>query len=158
MFPKLSPFASWPGCMINPQSLDLPMSRINFHAPKDVRATEVLLFHTVLERSTITVFWIGGGVGWINLVLRTLKSWSKLHIYSYIMYRLLKVQHGIVDQKVVSFDILRYFVTKTSLFKYTENFTTKNWEISDKNSDIFSYFWSKYRLWALVRTASARQF
>ena len=28
-------------------------------------------------------------------------------------------------------------ITKTSLFKYTENFTTKNWKFSDKNSDIF---------------------
>ena len=25
---------------------------------------------------------------------------------------------------------------KTSLFKYTENFTTKNWKFSDKNADI----------------------
>ena len=42
-FPKLSPFASWHGAMINPQWLELPISRINFHGPKDVRATEVLL-------------------------------------------------------------------------------------------------------------------
>ena len=27
--------------------------------------------------------------------------------------------------------------TKTCLFKYIENFTTKNWKFSDKNSDIF---------------------
>ena len=27
--------------------------------------------------------------------------------------------------------------TKTRLFKYIENFTTKNWKFSDKNSDIF---------------------
>ena len=26
---------------------------------------------------------------------------------------------------------------QTRLFKYTENFTTKNWKFSDKNSDIF---------------------
>ena len=26
---------------------------------------------------------------------------------------------------------------KTSLFKYTENFTTKKWNFSDKNSDVF---------------------
>ena len=25
-------------------------------------------------------------------------------------------------------------ITKTRLFKYTENFTTKNWKFSDKNS------------------------
>ena len=29
------------------------------------------------------------------------------------------------------------FITKTRLFKYTENFTTKKWRFSDKNSDIF---------------------
>ena len=35
-------------------------------------------------------------------------------------------------------------ITKTSLFKYTENFTTqKKWKFLDKNSDIFSYFCSK---------------
>ena len=28
-------------------------------------------------------------------------------------------------------------ITKTRLFKYTENCTTKKWEYSDKNSDIF---------------------
>ena len=26
---------------------------------------------------------------------------------------------------------------ENSLFKYIENFTTKNWKFSDKNSDIF---------------------
>ena len=36
------------------------------------------------------------------------------------------------------------FITKTSLFKYTENFTTKKWKFSDKISDIFSYFFSKH--------------
>ena len=30
--------------MINPQGLELPMSRINFYGPNDVRATEVLLY------------------------------------------------------------------------------------------------------------------
>ena len=28
---------------------------------------------------------------------------------------------------------------KTRLFKYTENFTTKKWKFSDKNSDIFPF-------------------
>ena len=28
-------------------------------------------------------------------------------------------------------------ITKTCLFKYTENFTTKKWKFSDKNSDAF---------------------
>ena len=42
-FPKLSLFASRTGAMINPQWLELPMSRTNFHDPKDVRAIEVRL-------------------------------------------------------------------------------------------------------------------
>ena len=28
-------------------------------------------------------------------------------------------------------------IRKTRLFKYIENFTSKNWKFSDKNSDIF---------------------
>ena len=28
-------------------------------------------------------------------------------------------------------------ITETSLFIYSENFTTKKWKFSDKNSDIF---------------------
>ena len=29
------------------------------------------------------------------------------------------------------------YIMKTCLFKYIENFTTKNWKFSDRNSDIF---------------------
>ena len=43
-YPKLSLFASWPGAMINPQWLELPMSRTNFYGPKDIRAVEVRLY------------------------------------------------------------------------------------------------------------------
>ena len=37
----------------------------------------------------------------------------------------------------LQFVLLFLFITKTCLFKYIENFTTKNWKFSDKNSDIF---------------------
>ena len=47
-FTNLSPFASWPGAMINPQWLELPMSRTNLHGPKDVRDTEVRLYACIL--------------------------------------------------------------------------------------------------------------
>ena len=30
-------------------------------------------------------------------------------------------------------------ITKKCLFKYIENFTTKNWKFSDKNSDFFIF-------------------
>ena len=39
--PKLPPFASCHGAMINPQSLEQVKSRANNHGPKIVRATEV---------------------------------------------------------------------------------------------------------------------
>ena len=32
------------GAMIKPQWLELPISRINIHGPKDIRATEILLY------------------------------------------------------------------------------------------------------------------
>ena len=41
--PKLYPFASWPGAMINPQRLKLSMSRTNLLGPKNVRVIEVWL-------------------------------------------------------------------------------------------------------------------
>ena len=36
--------ASWPGAIINPHWLQLPLSRTNFHGPKGVRAIEVRLY------------------------------------------------------------------------------------------------------------------
>ena len=47
-------------------------------------------------------------------------------------------------------------IMKTRLFKYIENFTSKNWKFSDKKTQIF-FCW-KHRLWVLVRTASVRWF
>ena len=41
--PKLSPLAAWPGAMLNPRLLELPIPRTNFYGFKDVRATEVRL-------------------------------------------------------------------------------------------------------------------
>ena len=49
-------------------------------------------------------------------------------------------------------------ITKTCLFKYTENFSTKKLKFSEKKFWYFSYFCSKHRLWVLVRTASTRRF
>ena len=49
-------------------------------------------------------------------------------------------------------------IMKTCLFKYSENFTTKKWKFSDEKFLYFTYFWSKHRLWVLVRTALMRRF
>ena len=40
--------------MINPQWLELPMSRTNFHGPKGVRATESRLYIHVIKVTEIT--------------------------------------------------------------------------------------------------------
>ena len=42
--------------------------------------------------------------------------------------------HGIVSQQTSEWHV---GITKTCLFKYTENFTTKKWKFSDKKNDIF---------------------
>ena len=47
---------------------------------------------------------------------------------------------------------------KTCLFKYIENFTSKNWNFSDKKLWYFSDFCSKHKLWVIVRTAWVGQF
>ena len=41
-------------------------------------------------------------------------------------------------------------ITKTHLFKYIENFTTKNWKFSDKNSDIFHISAQNKACWHLL--------
>ena len=48
-------------------------------------------------------------------------------------------------------------ITKTHPIQiyYKKNFTSKYWKFSDKKLWYFSYFYSKNRLWVLVRTASA---
>ena len=38
---KYSYYATWPGAIINPHWLELPLSRTNFHGSKGVRAIEV---------------------------------------------------------------------------------------------------------------------
>ena len=53
--------------MINPQWLELPMSRTNVHGPKDVRAIEVRLVITCWEKAAnyachlLFYFFLGGG-------------------------------------------------------------------------------------------------
>ena len=49
--PKLSPFASWPGAMINHQCSNYRCLEKNIHGPKDVWAIEVRL-HIRMRRHT----------------------------------------------------------------------------------------------------------
>ena len=52
--------------MINPQWLELPMSRTNFHGPKDVRAIEVPLY---LNRRVFIMATINGHAQEASLTL-----------------------------------------------------------------------------------------
>ena len=150
-FPKLSPFDSWPGAMTNAQSFELPISRINFYSPKDVRVTEILLyFLTIFTDKQIS----------INII--DLFS-TKTYVYSLETPHWgasnESKRHIFVQKSDYSCWYPSYLgITKTRLFKYVENFTSKNWKFSDKKLWYFSYFCSKHRLWVLVRTASARRF
>ena len=40
---KLSPFVSWPDAMINPQCLELPISKTNYSGPEEVRVIEICM-------------------------------------------------------------------------------------------------------------------
>ena len=41
---RVSPFASLPDAMINPQGLELPMSRTNFYGPKYIQVIVYAMF------------------------------------------------------------------------------------------------------------------
>ena len=58
---------------------------------------------------------------------RYLKSWENYREQDGILYR----------ETTISEEWIEQFITKTCLFKYTENFTTKNENFQIKNSNIF---------------------
>ena len=74
-FPKFSLFASWPGTLINPQWLQLPMSWTIFYRPKCVRAIEVRLQILKFEQVHLTIIAVSR-MFWRNIKLW--RSWSKL--------------------------------------------------------------------------------
>ena len=90
----------------------------------------------------------GGGGGVVNAALQT----EVLYIHRFSKADICLFLSSVFPKATI------YIITKTRLFKYTENFSTKKWKISDKKFWYFSYFCSKHRLWVLVRTASMRRF
>ena len=68
--------------MINPQWLEVPMSRTNFHGPKDVRAIEVQLYYNHEKIFIENLFPLQKG-GKTILILASLKSVSAVANYSY---------------------------------------------------------------------------
>ena len=104
--------------------------------------------------------------------VRTLKSQSKklvqitfrlintLGIFSVILYKgdkfcdflfaFLRIISFLKSGQVLKEGTLSqtfFFITKTCLFKYIENFSTKKGKFSDKKFWYFLYFCSKHRLW-----------
>ena len=75
--PWLLRFAFWPGAMINPQWLELPMSRMSFHGPKDIRAIKV--FQYLINHILYSELVIATCVGHNNL---SFKSISTIHFLS----------------------------------------------------------------------------
>ena len=98
------------------------MSRTNFHGPKAVPAVEVPLY-----------------------------LYSNCNVINYMNCNLL--HFSVIDHKKCELEniiVMHYTwwahkvemsnITKTRLFKYIENFTTKKWKLSDENFSYFSYF------------------
>ena len=69
--PNLSPFASWPCVLINPQWLELPISRTNFHGPNDVWAIKVRLYKVKSK---------GCEYFWANTVAKINQIYPKSHM------------------------------------------------------------------------------
>ena len=71
--------------------------------------------------------------------ISVLFCWKKCAMWSYVhSYVIGEIRWwGIKNQALFT------AITKTHLFKYIENFTTKNWNFSDKELWYFSYFCSK---------------
>ena len=66
---------------------------------------------------------VGCGQGWENMLMFTWWwSWGQRGF------------EGVQPNPILT---QNFIITKNSLFKYIENFITKNWKFSDKNSDIF---------------------
>ena len=56
-FPKLSSFAFWSRAMINPQWLELPIPRVNFRGPKEIRVIEVRPYLAFFFFFLLLAFW-----------------------------------------------------------------------------------------------------
>ena len=90
--------------------------------PNDVRAVEIRMYHF-----TITTY-------------KQTKTAAEIQSAGKKKKKLLwkiRPEYDVVQDSLGRDAHLLNTITKTRLFKYTENFTTKNYKFSDKNSDIF---------------------
>ena len=78
-----------------------------------------------------------------------------IHLWTVLYPKPCYIQNRVITNRVIKRLKCTYIITKTRLFKYIENFTTKklaNFQI--KNSNIFHISAQKHRLWVLIRTSS----
>ena len=74
----------------------------------------------------------------IKLCIRAVWSNSSLTLNPWLSSeRPVKTDQTARKHRQILVFVVRKDITKTRLFKYIEHFTTKNWEFSDKISDIF---------------------
>ena len=154
--------------MINPQWLELPMSRTNFHGPKDVGATEVRLYFNVILGSLIP-FWLLWQSNTALVGARGAYTASQTSLL--YMKRLNKTESPIfVPLRVFFFFFFFFFflftkatfITKTYLHVYNFDPLKLHFYIVKLGFTgvyiIFLISAQKHRLWVLVRTASPRRF
>ena len=81
----------------------------------------------------------------IDLFLSFCSTSAQIYLFIYYFYCIIFYS---LKKNMAQVSAVISNITKTRVFKYIENFTTKNWKFSDKKKkDIFSYFCSKDRLW-----------
>ena len=92
--PELSPFSSWPSVMINPQLLELPISRTNFHGPKDVWAIKVRLYlhENICSGYSLEVPWHGASNEYLQhmFLWRNKRNRSKFCWNQCLIWRLVR--------------------------------------------------------------------
>ena len=63
-----------------------------------------------------------------------MKGHGQIQCFFFFLLNITKYK---ISHKLLKFIVTKYYITKTRLLKYAENFTTKNENFQIKNSDIF---------------------
>ena len=150
-------------------NLDSPYRRhdiASFEASLRVNICSKVLVNVLISAHALAVIsstWAWNLLRNISSVLLGMADWwlynvSTALFSAYVTYECDHHWLGPLKWMYTWFPKPNIFITKTCLFKYTENFTIEKWKFSDKKFWYFSYFCSKHRMWVLVRTASVRRF
>ena len=133
-----------------PAALDDSLILSSICSERTTVFSPLYIFSGIQKQGFFTSFWVSKCFSQINFYFQAFFGF--LYVCSVLLlYRISVVQ-------LIQSAFVLHGITKTRLFKYIENLTTKKWKFSDKFFWYFSYFCSKHRLWVLVRTASPRRF